>query len=840
MHEFFRRVGYLLSRHRRRRELEDEMVFHREMAERSGVAERKRSFGNPLQLQEQAREAWGWTWIEWFDRLLQDLRYATRMLARAPGFTVAAILILAIGIGINVATFSFFNFAFWQPLPIKNPATLLRLERRTPDYANNFMPNPAAVFFSDHAKTLSAVLTLMPDRLELDREVKPVSANFVSANYFQELGATASYGRLFDPARDDAENAPPVAVMGYDFWQNHFAADPSVIGKVIALNRHAVTVVGIEPRAFPSLQGNPVDVWVPIRQQPALVDGSKALTDPSSPSVTVWGRLAPGATAKMAEAELLSLTNERRKQYPKEVWKGEFIHSEPGGRQTTLNPRNIQAFLMFGTLTLLILASACANLGGLLLARGVAREHEVSIRLAIGANRTRIFRQLFTESLLLAVLGSVTGLILARVALTVLMVEANGPRWWTATPDWRVTACTVGMTLLASLLFGLAPALQLARQKHKRTRMRQLLVGAQVAISCVLLIVASLLVRSAQHLIYSDPGFGYEQVISVSPGLSAHGYKPAAAQAYLDELQTRLRTLPGIATVSLARFAPLGGSVSRVESKIDGKTIEIYPNSVSREYFPVMEIPILLGRNFLPGEKNAVIVSQSLAQKQWPGENPLGKIYWDKDVVVGVAGNTRIGALYNDEAVELYSPVAPEELPSMSVVLRTNGAPDGLTPVLKAMVQNLDPKLFPEISLLRASYRETTRSGEILVSIFSAVGFLSVLLAGIGILGLVAYTISQRSKEIAIRLALGSPAARALAAVLGQFGWPVVLGLGVGFAFTLAFSRVLRFMLFGVNHLDPISYAAAAAIMLAMVALAALLPSRRALRLDIARTLHEE
>jgi len=828
---------YLLSRNRRLRELEDEMEFHREMTAQSGSPERKRSFGNSGLLQERAREAWGWTWI---DRLLQDLRYAVRMLARSPGFTFSAVLVLAIGVGVNVAAFSAFNFALWQPLPIKNPDTLLRLQRRSPENIVGQMPYPTAIYYRDHARTLSAVLTMAGTRLELENEIEPVRVNFIGANYFEELGARPAYGRFFASGIDDARNAAPTAVIGYEFWQSHFAADPTIVGRTIHVSHKQVTVVGVEPYAFPSLRGNRADIWMPVTQQPYVVEGSNMLTDISDGTVEVWGRLAPGATAKMAEAELLNLTNERRTQYPKEVWKDEYIHSDPGARMVTPQPPIVRAIAIFSALTLLILMVACANLGGLLLARGVVREHEIGIRMAIGASRKRIFRQLFTESLLLALMGSAVGLALACAAVHALNVLSDGPKWMSASPDWRVIIFTLGIAMLTSLLFGFAPALQLARQKQRKTMARRVLVGAQVAASCVLLIVSSLLVRATQHMLYTDPGFGYEQVISISPHLDDHGYKPAAARAYLSQLTQRLRSVPGAASVSLVKIAPLGRGVTRIDSKTDGKTLEIYPNWVMPEFFGTMQIPILLGRNFLPDETNAVIVSQSLAQKQWPGENPIGKIYWDKDIVVGVAGNARVNALNESDAVEIYAPAQEEDMPAMSVVLRTQGAPKGLTPMCKSTVQDLDAKLFPEINLLKTGFDTQMRSLEIAVSILSGVGLLAVALAAVGIVGLVAFTISQRSKEIAIRLALGSPKSVALGAVLRQYVWPVVVGLLAGFALTAACSQWLRFILFGVNNLDPWSYAVAMGILLGVVAMAALMPARRALQLDIARALHEE
>ena len=320
--EFLRRIGYLLHRDKRSRELADEMAFHREMAERAGRPEAKRRFGNPGLLREQARESWGWTWI---DRLLQDLGYAVRILVRSPGFTVSAILILAIGIGVNVAAFTFFDIATLQSLPVRDPDTLLRLQRRSLDgQMAAGMPYPTAIYFRDRAHTLSGLLTETSGQLELENDLEPARSNFISSNYFNDLGATAPYGRLFSPRLDEAPNAPLVAVLGYHFWETRFASDPGVVGRVVHLNRQAVTVIGIAPEMFSGLQSGFTDIWIPITQQPRLIQGSKLLTDNTNSNLNVWGRLAPGATAQSAEAELLALTNQRRRLDPANVWKDEF------------------------------------------------------------------------------------------------------------------------------------------------------------------------------------------------------------------------------------------------------------------------------------------------------------------------------------------------------------------------------------------------------------------------------------------------------------------------------------------------------------------------------------
>ncbi len=835
MGELLRRIRYLLNRRKFDAELESDMEFHREMALHAG----RHNFGNMLKLREDAREAWGWTWL---DRLGQDLRYGVRILARSPGFTLMAVMVLAIGIGVNVSAFSLFDMVALKLMPVRDPGSLVRLERRSPQNYTSEMPYPSLVFYQDHAKTLSAVIGVLGvPPVQIDDDSQLASASFATPNYFSELGTRAADGRLMDPERDASSNAAPVVVLSYRFWQRHFGGDPSVVGRVIHLNKKPATIIGVTPYTFASLGGQTPEIWMPMAQQPYFVDGSKILNDPSNSSVRMWGRLAKGVTAKMAEQELRALTNELRHQHPKDIWDKEYIQSSPGGHMQVMQPQMYLVAAMVSVLTLLILAVACANLGALLLAMAVTREHEIGIRVAIGASRGRIFRQLCTESLLLAMLGASAGLGLGYAVLRVTLAQVDAPKWVTATPDWRVLLFTMGMTAVTAVFFGLAPALQMARQKQRKTTARQILVGAQLAGSCVLLIVAGLLVRATQHALYTDPGFGYEQLLSIDPGLSRHGYTSAASQAYLDQMQSRMLAVPGVKSVSLVKLPPMGHAVSRMDTEVNGRQVAIYPNWVEPGFFKTMGIPLLLGRTFYTGEKKAVIVSELLARKEWPGQNPLGQQYLngdEKDTVVGVAGNAHVNAVSEDDAVELYWPAQQEDMPDMVVMVRAAGSPDSLPPVAKAISESLDPKLFPEIRQMKLLYHDNVLQVEQVAMVVSLIGMVAVLLAGIGIFGLVAFTVSQRTKEIAIRIALGANPAAVLAAVLRQFTWPVVLGLLTGVGFAATASKLLRKLLFGVSNLDPMGFAGAIGVLMAIVVVAAVVPARRALRLDLAKALH--
>jgi predicted permease len=503
-----------------------------------------------------------------------------------------------------------------------------------------------------------------------------------------------------------------------------------------------------------------------------------------------------------------------------------------------------QAAGMVALLTLLILSVACANLGGLLLARAVTREREIGIRMAIGATRARIFRQLCTESLVLAMLGSAAGLGLSYVCLRVALSRMKVPGWLSATPDWRVLLFTFGIAMVAALMFGFAPALQIARQRQRKTIIRQILIAAQVAASCVLLIVAGLLVRATQHVLYTDPGFAYQSLLSIDPQLGHYNYTPAAAKVYLDRMQERLRGLPGVQSVSLVKLPPLGHTVSRMDTEINGHPLPIYPNWVTPDLFQTMEIPIRLGRTFYPGEKNAVIVSESMARKEWPGQNPVGQLLPNgdsKDTVVGVAGDAHVNAVNDDDAVEQYWPAQTEDMPDMVVMVRSAGDPSTLSPMIKSISENLDPALFPEIREMKILYRDKVlQLVENIAEIVTVIGLIAVLVAAVGIIGLVSFSVSQRLKEIAIRMALGAGKSEVLTALLRQFAWPVGIGIITGTALALAASTLLRKILFGVSNLDPFGFAGAILVLVGIIFLAGLLPARRALRLDLAKTLHYE
>ncbi len=555
----------------------------------------------------------------------------------------------------------------------------------------------------------------------------------------------------------------------------------------------------------------------------------------------MWGRLAPGVTTAMAEQELLSLTNQLRKIYPTVIWDHEHILVTPGAHFFALEDGG--PVLGFASLLVfLILAVACANLGGLVMAHGAGRQREIQLRFDLGARRLRVFRQLLTENLLLGWLGSLAALPLSYAVLRAVLIYSNAPSWMSAVPDWRVLLFTTAMGTVAALGFGFLPTLQMVRRKKDRFLWHQLVVCAQVGASCVLMILAGLLVRAALHTLYSDPGFGYEQVLSIDPGLREHGYTSANAQSYLDQLQTRLQAAPGVTSVATAMDPPLVNTIVRITSiDVDGRRVLIYPNWVSPDFFRTLRIPLLRGRTFHAGEQHAVILSESLTRKRWPNDDPIGKPWKDgKDIVVGVVGNTRAMELNNTDATEIYYPPAADVLPTMSVLVRTAGDPRTASPIIQSIAGSIDPKLFPTIIPLTAGFRKNASQAEQIATIVSLLGSLAMFLAVVGLLGLVSFAVSRRTKEIAIRLAIGANRAEILSAVLRRFAWPVLLGLVAGVAITAGLSHILRRVLYGISGLDPISYAGAMALLIAILAAAAMLPLRRAFALDIAKILHSE
>jgi predicted permease len=829
--ELLRRIHYLFNRRRFDDELADEMAFHREMAQKHGGV----PLGNALQLREDSREVWGAMWL---DRLGQDLRYAFRAMRSSPGFTVAAVLVLSVGIGATVAAFSAFNMVVLRPLPVPDPDSLVRFGRHAPGHASTQIPYPMVAFYRDHARTLSAVLAVKSSSLNLDGDERPATTLFVTSNFFDELGARPVHGRLLNAA-DGRADAPPAVVLSHGFWASHFGSDPAIVGKSVRLNNRATTLVGVASREFPGLGGDAPAFWAPLEHHGDFVQGSELLTDFSGRlggGAVMWGRLGPGSSLQHAEEELAALASELRRQHPNDVWEGERLGVKPAGHAELMGAALV--FGLIGTLAMLILIVACGNLGSLLLARGAARDREMALRSAIGAGTGRLIRQLFTESLVLAMMGCIGGLSIGNLVLNGLMVWSAAPPWLDSTPDWRVVVFAVAIGLATSVLFGLAPALHVARRKTQRsnaTITRSFLIGAQVASSCVLLIVGALLVRAFDRAVSTDPGFEYEHVVVIEPSLSAHAFKPDRARSYIQDLTQRLRNLGGVANVSVTSTPPLGGLKIMAPLLIDGRELVVFIHQVDSRYFATMGIPLLRGRNLIDGDEQSVVVSDSLAARRWPGVDPLGqtmKVGDDTLVVVGLARSARSLAIGDPDTAELYRVARGPDFTELAVVVRTSGPAEGVAPGLSAIAEDLDPNVKPRVTLLKNRFQEQVSDIQQIAIAVSILGAVALAVACLGVVGLVAYAVAARTREIGIRMALGAQAHHVVQSLVSQFQWTVISGLvaGVLGAFTLA--QLLRRELYGVSPIDPTAYASAILLFVAAVGLAAVLPARRALRID--------
>jgi predicted permease len=472
----------------------------------------------------------------------------------------------------------------------------------------------------------------------------------------------------------------------------------------------------------------------------------------------------------------------------------------------------------------------------------VAREREITIRTAVGAGRGRLIRQLFTESLLLALLGSAAGLALGYVVSRSLMVLTKTPVWLDPAPDWRVLIFCVCIGFAAAILFGFTPALQVARERHRTTRMRQILIGAQVAASCVLVIVAALLVRALEHATSANPGFAYQQIVSIDPGLAVHGYSASSARDYLDKLRSRLLNLPGIDAVSMTSTPPLGNKKVVTGADIAGRSLDVHMYGIDPQFFSAMQIPLLRGRNLTRSDTRAIVISDSFA-RLWPTGDALGRPFQMGDVtytVIGIAGSARLVALQDPDAVEAYYLAGDADLPSMVMLIKTVGSPEGLVRFVQALAKPIDPKIFPEVQLMKSSFHRKMESAEYAALSAGVLGAVALLLACLGVVGLVSYSVSQRTKEIGIRMALGATRAHVLSIVVRQLTRPILVGSVLGVAAAAALSQLLRRNLYGVSNIDPIAYLAAIGVFAVTVALAALLPARRALRVEPLHSLRHQ
>lgn len=837
MREILRRLHYLFNRRRLERELSDEMAAHREM-----MAEEKSipgaAFGSQLRLMESSREVWGWYWL---DRLFQDVHYGLRVLVRSPGFSLTALLVLALGIGVNLTAF---RLLLLETAPtVRDPDTLVEVDRWFPNGMGTTIAYPVLAFYAQHARSFSAVIGSHEDSVAYGGttstgptsgpEAERVTIDFVTPAYFTEQSEPISQGRALAPALDEAPDSQLAAVISQRFWDSRLGSAPDAIGRSLRLNGKLVRVVGI----LRSPRERRIDLWMALSRQPDIVDGSKLLTDWTSPSLHASARLKPGVSVRTAEAESGALAAAMRAAHPEAIGREERLTLTPFS-SNRMHPQEVLAAAMAATLVILILVVACANLGSLMLARGIARYREIGTRLALGAGRGRVVRQLLTESTLLALIASVVAWLLSAIALQIFLKETGEPIDWSLVLDWRVMAGTLIIALAAALVFGLAPAVRLTGQAPSAGRARSIFLAGQVGASCVLLMISGQLARSFGSLLKLNPGFDYENVLTISPGLHSHGYDDGSARRYFDELRQRLRSVPGVKGDAVTWLRVWGDEYSAFSDR--GR--KVYFNRVGGDFVSALGLHLSRGRNFSGEERDAVLVSESFASWYWPGEDPIGKQLTTPApaTVVGVLAKAPMFDVQDTDSMGVYYPIAPADYRDASLVVRVSEAPQALARTLIGIAASGGSKLRPEYNLLQTTYDSAVAQSRTRADVVGLLGLLATLLAAIGLAGLTGYTVSQRTREIGVRLALGAGRRRVISSVIRPLFLPVAAGMISGMLIARGISTILSNNVPSLRPADPIAYLTALSLFALTISLAISLPARRALRIQPAEALRHE
>jgi predicted permease len=826
--ELWRRAHYLFNRRRLQRELAEELEAHR-----AEMGDRRPGFGSSLKLREDSNDAWG---FGWFDRLWQDVHYGARILRKSPGFTLTAVAILALGIGLNVTAFGFLNVMALKPLPVPDPKSIVLLWRSAPgSMADNFS-YLSFDFYRRHNTVFSKMWAIRGGELLLDSGEK-VRTRFVTSDFFGEMGGFPELGRFLSPAAE-----PGGVVLSHRFWQGHFGGDSSIVGRKIRFNKYTAVVLGVAPPKLITVAPEELDVWAPLTDYPLYFPNSKILTDLEMMSSQVYGRLRPGISSKAAEAGLRPIVDQYRQVSPNAAWKDEYLPLYPGGYAMYLNAREMAILPLPAALLLLVLAATCANLGNLMLARGAMRAREIAIRSAAGAGRARIVRQLFTESVMLSLLGAAASIPLSMIAIRLFIFFADAPDSLDFTPDWRVCVFALVVALLAAVLFGLAPALRTSRPSATGTsRTRLVLVAAQVATSCILVILSGLMTRALERGLTKSPGFSFAQSANIFVGLSEAGFKGHSARLFLDRFRARINQVPGVESVALSILPPLGNSFAWMGHPVGNITM----HGVDGHYFDTMRIPLLAGRSFLSTDPDTnIIVGERLAQRLWPGANALGKDFIEPDskahwTVIGVAANAPVVGFGDNDTMELYRPLTDRSMEFAAVVVRTANI-DAALSTLQQVATGGDGMISARLVPMREGYENRLKGGRMAAMSISALGGVALLVAIVGLAGLISYAVTQRTREIGIRMALGAKPSDALRVGLSQLVKPVGMGMLIGIAAAAGLAQTLRFTLYGLSTVDPVAYVSALLLFAALVAIAAIPPLRRAARVDPATALRHD
>jgi len=835
MRKLWRRLYYLVNRRRLERELAEEMAAHRaEMP-----VERQREFGNADRLREQSRDAWTWNWV---DALWQDVTYGVRVLWNAPGFTLGAIAVLALGVGVNLAEFHVFDSIIFHRITIRDADGALLFSRTGRDRGRLGFSAGAVEFYRAHARSFSWLVT---EDTYLDVVVEGeggVRTNLVSADYFSSLGVLPAWGRMLD-ANDSRADAPPVAVLGYAYWESKWGADPHVVGRVVHINNQLVQIVGVVPSAFDGMMPRSAAVWMPLVERPLLLAGSPPVAqDFTRESEVLFGLTRPGVSPRAAAEELTALTHELAIERPKAFSPGERIQADYVRANIARSMQRNPAIFLFIVIVLLVLVSACANLGNMLLARGLAREREIAIRLSIGAGRARIVRQLMTENFLLALLGTGAGMAFGLITVRLLYAALNAP------PELRLHVHLTGgyviagfvLTFLSALIFGLPSALHASRLGRRKAHLRQGLVGVQVAVSCLLLIASGVLAHNGLEAAAVELAFDYKNMIVVYPQLYARPLTHAAAQQQLNELVGRMTAIPGVDGVTIAVTPPVSGRFST--QHVPGLPTVAW-NLVASSYFGTMNLPFVRGRSFLPGEDKMLVVSESCARAAWPNQEPLGKVLrvsGSDMTVVGVVKDSGANLLNDADSVEAYGPITAQVADRSALILHTRVAPAPL--VKNASASAAEIRETVSVVLLRDQRDAFLQGQQRMMKLIGSIGAVATALAAAGMFALVAFTVAQRKRELGIRIAIGAGPRHVLGTLLAHHVRPTVIGMVIGVVLAAVLSRLVRGVVF-LQHQDLVDvagFAAGLAGFVIVAVMATISPATRALRIDPSATLREE
>jgi putative ABC transport system permease protein len=812
------------------------------------------------------------------DTLVKDIRYAARNLIKRPAFTVVAVITLALGIGVNTTIFSLANSVFLRPLPVVAPQNLVWVftDRENPTSYPDYLE------YHNHNDLFDGVLAYDWVGLNLGNsgQAERVQGALVSGDYFNVLGVKAELGRTILPDDDQPAGVSPVAVISHSLWQRRFNSDLNVIGKPVVLNGHDFTVVGVAPNGFVGTEeAFPRDIWIPLMMSPQMKPGfagarggPNVLNDRNARWLNVMGRLKPGVSLRQAQAGMDLVATQLAQAYPQTNTNHPIsLYSAGNGRpvfRARLGPVTKVLLAVVG----LVLLIACANVANLLLARAARRRKEVAIRLTLGATRARLIRQLLTESILLAFLGGGVGLVLnfwVTDLLTKFKPTVPLPLNVEFHTDWRVLSFTLALSLVAGIVFGLVPALQasnhrlvpaLKDERHefgsnrRFFSLRNLLVMGQVTISIVVLVSAGLFLRSLGHARAIEPGFDANHVLTLTFNTAAQGYDAAKASQFYQQLTARVQSLPGVQAVSLAQSTPLSyfyapalaapTVIEGHEPPVGENPPMIGNNIIGPNFFQTLGISLLKGRDFndqdRDGAPRVAIINETVARRFFSNEEPLGRKLRVmrgpqtlRCEIVAVVKDSKYLSLGEDPTAYIFMPFLQNPQPSMALQVRTGGAPQELVATVRREVQALDQNLPPfnvmtladniNISLFPA------RFGALLLGAF---GLVALLIASVGIYGVMSYGVSERTHEMGIRMALGARGGDVLRLVISQGMWLVLVGVVVGAGLALISTRVLSSYLYDVSVSDPVTFVAIALLLIAVAFLACYVPARRATKVD--------